>query len=326
MKLKTLAFTGVAGLALSAAVASTASAEPSGPPPFRALAGVGSDTTQEVVQGLSDVVVDANGTKVIGNYFATGGGSIQTKADARCTLPRPNGSGSGRAALLTSLAPNSPTAGCLDFARSSSLNLAATPQGQGLTYVPFAIDALTFAVSTSSNLPRDLSTAELTAIYRCDPAFAGINPLLPQSGSGTRQSWLQQLGLTETTKGACVRDVNNGTPVQEHDGRAITGVNDLAPFSISQYLAQTFGAQTDRRGRATLGVIDGKAPLLLNPNTAGTREVFNVIPTARIGQAPTSTTFVGPQSRVCAATSTIQRFGFALNPNCGSTTQQTPTS
>ena len=323
MKLKTLALTGVGALALSAAAIGTASAEPSGAPQFRALSGVGSDTTQDVVNGLSDVVVDSAGTKLIGSYNAVGGGTVKTKATG-CEFARPNGSGAGRNALLASLAPGSATAGCLDFSRSSSLNLAPTPSGQGLTYIPFGIDTLTFAITNGSSLPRDLSTAELTAIYRCE--VAGVNPLLPQSGSGTRQSWLQQLGLTETTKGACVRDVNNGTPVQEHDGRALTGTTDIAPFSVSQYLAQTFGAQTDRRGRSTLGVIDGKPPLLLNSQAAGTREVFNVVPTAKLGTSPTSDVFVGPSSRVCAATTTIQRFGFGLNPNCGSTTQQTPTS
>ncbi|MBC7372407.1 MAG: hypothetical protein H7323_00255 [Frankiales bacterium] len=323
MKLKTLALAGVGALALSAAAIGTASAEPSGTPQFRALSGVGSDTTQDALNGLSEVVVDATGTKLVGSYNATGGGNVKTKA-AGCDFARPNGSGAGRNALLASLAPGSATAGCLDFSRSSSLNLAPTPAGQGLTYIPFGIDALTFAITSGSSIPRDLTTAELTAIYRCE--VPGVNPLLPQSGSGSRQSWLQQLGLTETTKGACVRDVNNGTPVQEHDGRALTGTTDIVPFSVSQFLAQTFGAQTDRRGRATLGVIDGKPPLLLNTQAAGTREVYNVVPTAKLGTSPSSDVFVGPSSRVCAATTTIQRFGFGLNPNCGSTTQQTPTS
>lgn len=323
MKLKNLALTGAAAIALSSVAIGSASAEPNGAPAFRALSGVGSDTTQEVLGGLSDVIRDGSGTKLIGSYNATGGGQVKTKA-TNCEFARPNGSSAGRAALLASLTPGSATAGCLNFARSSSLNLNATPTGQGLTYVPFATDALTFAISSSSSLPRDLTTAELTAIYKCE--VAGLNPLLPQSGSGTRSSWLSQLGLTETTKGACVKDTNNGASVQEHDGRAITGAADIAPFSVSQYIAQSFGAQTDRRGRATLGVIDGKLPLLLNTNAAGARQVYNIVPTANLESSPSKEVFVGPQSEVCKATTTIQRFGFGLAANCGSTTQQTPTS
>lgn len=323
MKLTKIALTGAAAVALSAVAIASASAEPQGSPQFRALAGAGSDTTQEVVNGLSEVIKDASGTKLIASYNAEGGGNIKTRATG-CEFARPNGSGSGRAALIQSLTPGSPTAGCLDFSRSSSLSLAPTPAGQGLTYIPFAIDALTFAVSSSSTIPRDLTTAELTAIYRCE--VPGLNPLLPQAGSGSRSSWLTQLGLTETTKGACVKDVNNGASVQEHDGRAITGPNDIAPFSVSQYIAQSFGAQTDRRGRATLGVIDGKLPLLLNTDAAGTRQVYNVVPTANLGVDPTKSVFVGPTSSVCTNAATIQRFGFGINAKCGDTTQQTPTS
>jgi ABC-type phosphate transport system substrate-binding protein len=323
VKIKTLALAGTAGLVLSVALAGVATADPNGTPQFRALAGAGSDTTEFVVQGLSDVVVDASGTKLIGSYNATGTPNIKTRATG-CEFARPNGSSAGRAALLASLNSSSPTFGCLDFARSSSLNLAATPAGSELTYIPFAVDSLTYAVSAGSSIPRDLKLDELKAIYRCE--VAGLNPLIPQAGSGTRQSWLQLLGLTETTKGACVKDTNNGAPVQEHDGRAITGANDIAPFSVSQYIAQSFGAQTDRRGSATLGALDGKLPFTLNTDTTGARKVYNIVPTAKLSTQPTQDVFVGPSSKVCTATSTIQRFGFAVASDCGSTTNRTPTS
>ena len=323
MKLKTLALAGVAGLALSAAAIGTASAEPNGAPQFRALSGVGSDTTQEVVNGLSDVIKDSNNAKILGSYFATGGGTVQTKAGTNCVIPRPNGSGSGRAALVKSLTPGDATAGCIDFARSSSISRAATGAGREITYVPFAIDALTYAINSGSSIPRNLTLADLKSIYRCE--VPGINPLIPQAGSGTRSSFLTLLGITDTAadRPACIKDVNNGQPVQEHDGRAISGVNDIAPFSISQYIAQSFGAQTDRRGSATLGALDGKSPFLLNTNATGTREVFNIVPTAKLTTEPIRTVFVGPSSLVCTNGAEIQRFGFGINPNCGSTTQQT---
>lgn len=37
--------------------ASTASADPSGAPPFRALAGVGGETTQHVMNALSNIIM-----------------------------------------------------------------------------------------------------------------------------------------------------------------------------------------------------------------------------------------------------------------------------
>lgn len=328
MKLKKLALTGAGAIALSAvalsSIVGTASAEPQGPPQYRALAAVGSDTTQEAVNGLSEVIKDDAGTKLIGSYNATPAGSqIKTKANG-CQFDRPDGSGAGRKALLASLTTGSQTFGCVDFSRSSSLDLTATPSGQGLTYIPFATDSLTYAITTGSSIPRNLTTAQLTSIYKCE--VQGINPLLPQANSGTRKSWLSQLGLTETTKGACVKDTNNGASVQEHDGRAITGPNDIAPFSVSQYIAQSFGAQTDRRGRSTLGVIDGKPPVVLNTDASGTRQVYNVVPTANLGTDPIKSVFVGPSSKVCQAKTTIQNFGFGVNADCGSTTNQTPTS
>lgn len=325
MKTKTIAFAGLAGIALSAALIGSANAEPNGAPTYRALSGVGSDTTQDVVNGLSDAVVGSDGTKLIGSYNATGGGNIQTKADAKCGFARPNGSGAGRTALLNSLAPGSATAGCIDFARSSSLNLAATPAGQGLTYIPFAVDAVTYATAAGSTIPRNLSKAQLTAIYQCDPSTASIKPLLPQAGSGTRAFWLAQLGLTETTKGACVADTVNGVSVQEHDGRVLIAPDQIVPFSVAQYIAQSFGAITDLRGTAQLGQVDGVSPLALNTGFGIKRDVYNVVPTASLGASPTSDVFVGPSSKVCAAPTVIQQYGFGLNSNCGSTTNQTPT-
>lgn len=322
MKIQTLALVGAAALALSAAAIGSASAEPNGAPTFRDLAGVGSDTTQEVLNGLSDVVVGADGTtKLIASYNAFGGGNIKTKATG-CEFARPNGSGSGRNALLASLTPGSATAGCVDFSRSSSLNL--TSASTQLTYIPFAVDSLTYAISTSSTIQRDLTLDQVKAIYRCE--VAGINALIPQSGSGTRESWLKLMGITETTKGACVKDTNNGQPVQEHDGRAITGPQDIAPFSVAQYIAQTFGAQADRRGTSTLGAIDGKVPLLLNTDTPGARSVYNVIPTSKETTSPWAETFVGSTSKICSAKTTIQRFGFGLSPECGSVTNRTATA
>ncbi|MEW1719862.1 substrate-binding domain-containing protein [Streptomyces sp. NPDC093109] len=321
-----------AGAALLAATVgvTVAAAEPSGTPAYRQLAGVGSDTTQDVMNGLSQVVT-INGTKVLGSYNATGSSTITTKDPAvnnKCAMARPNGSGAGRTALLNSLQAAD---GCLDYSRSSSLSLGAA--APGLTYVPFGVDGVSYAVTPSSVLPRKLSLADLKAIYHCDPAFVGtgpnfkINVLLPQAGSGTRSFWQSQVGITEADVVAgvypCISDKKNGAAVQEHDGRVLDD-KSIVPFSIAQYLAQSSQTVADVRGRALLGVIDNKTPTTLNSDFGVKRDVYNVIPTSKIGTAPWSTVFAGPNSLICKESGVINTYGFATSPNCGDTTKQTP--
>ncbi len=108
-----------------------AQADPAGAPTYRDLAGVGSDTTQGVVNGLADAIT-VGGVKVLGSYDATGSANITTKDPAtkpNCTIPRPAGSGNGVNALVASLDGNT---GCVQFARSSSNN-SANYAGKNLT-------------------------------------------------------------------------------------------------------------------------------------------------------------------------------------------------
>jgi hypothetical protein len=173
--------------------------------------------------------------------------------------------------------------------------------------------------------------------------FLGIT----DAAIGTAGSW-----------GTCVVDTKNGTPIQEHDGRVLTAANELVPISVAQYIAQSTGVITDIRGSASMGGIDftsaGNAttnsisPFVLNsasstanpgfkgPNGDATRPVYNVLPTDLIDSAFTPPagssqipiafdqlardTFVGPTSKICSATTTIQRLGFGLVDGCGSTT------
>ncbi len=298
----------------------SASADPQGLPTYRALAGVGSDTTQGVMNGLAEVVKDDSGVKLIASYDATGSATIQTK-DTGCTLNRPDGSGAGRTALLTSLIAAD---GCVDFSRSSDLSLGATQQS--LTYIPFAVDAVSYAINRNSSVPKNLTTAALQAVYRCE--VPSIVPLLPQAGSGTRKYWLGKMNVTEaqllTPAFSCVKDTKNGQPVQEHDGRSLTAANELMPYSVAQYIAQSYGVIADRRGNADLGSVDGVAPITLNTSFSIKRDVYNVVPTAKLGVSPVKDVFVGPDSKICQQSLVIQKYGFGLNANCGSTTNQTP--
>ena len=327
---KLLAVASVLGLAGSILGASAAQADPTGSPTFRQLAGVGSDTTTPVMNALSNLIT-VNGTKVIGSYDATGSATIQTQATG-CTLNRPNGSGAGRAALLASLEANNGAGdGCLQFSRSSSVNTAATG-GPKLTYIPFAVDAVTYAITNNSVVPRSLTLAQLQSIYQCNPAFVGtgpnysIVPLLPQPGSGTRSFWETEMGITDTqvTSGAlpCISDMSGGQLIEEQDGRVLSS-NTLVPFSIASYDAEESQTISDVRGNAVLGVINGITSQQINTSFQVTREVYNVIPTTDQTVAPWSTVFVGSTSAICTDSATIQQYGFNPDPNCGSTTTQT---
>ena len=326
-KAKLLAVATVCGLAVTVLGTSSAQADPSGPPTFRQLAGVGSDVTGPVMNALSNSIT-VNGTKVISSYDATGSTTIQTQAPADCVINRPNGSNAGRTALIASLANND---GCLQFERSSSLTTTATGGAQ-LTYIPFAIDAVTYAVTNNSIVPRELTLAQLQAIYTCNPTYVGtgpnwaIQPMLPQPGSGTRSFWETEMGITDAQVVAndfpCITDMSGGTLIEEDNG-TVLGQNNLVPFPISSWDAEEAQTIGDVRGNSVLGVINGFGAQAINPAFQVTREVYNVVPTASENTAPTSTVFVGPTSLVCSNTATIEQYGFSPDPNCGSTSAVT---
>ena len=327
-KVAGIAACGIAALTVVTSVG-TATADPVGTPTQRALAGVGSDTTYNALNGLSEVVT-IGGVKQIASYDPLPASSlISPKSAANCqNLVRPNGSGAGRTALINSLTPGNAIAGCYDFARSSSLTTTAVPAATGgLTYVPFGIDAFTYAVAKDSSIPRDLTLGDVQSIYKCE--VPGITPLLPQAGSGTRSYWLGVMGITEgqlTSTYTCVKDTKNSAVVQENDGRVLTKGDEIFPYSIANYVAQSSGAQADLRGSADLGNIDGKSSIDASDSTTLSRSVYNVIPTSKETVAPWSTVFVGSGSLVCTNVSTIKKFGFAPSASCGSVTAKAPTS
>jgi ABC-type phosphate transport system substrate-binding protein len=308
------------------------------------LAGVGSDTTQSAVEGLSNVIKDSSNNPVISNYLATPvGRNITTRTgNANCTFTAPKNSGQGRDALSAALRSDAfggstNLAGCVDFARSSSTGAPTTSLPGGLTYIPMAIDSVTYATLNVSNVPHSLTKAQLTSIYSANTntgCVSTLKPLLPPLGSGTRTFFVQSLGLTDVAIGAtggpgtCVSDVDAaGTPIQEHDGRFITNDNQLAPFSTAQYIAQQAGYISNQLGSASLGAIDAGtgagsvSPLQLKTTFGLTREVYNVVGTNALAAKPAlSSTFATGSSKVCQATTTIEHFGFAADPSCGATT------
>ncbi len=217
-------------------VAGPASADPA---QLTAFIGVGSDTTQDVLNGLAGKsgttfftpVQTASGRQIISfdaiNPSNASDVCITTKTGAP-SIRRPNGSGNGVRALSRSLdgaAWGANTCGSttgvsgglikVDFARSSagpsSGELAA---GTQLAYVPMARDGIGFAFWAPSGVTpvTTLTRAQLTSIYssatrqEIDPDGTGPLPavtIIPcgiQTGSGTFAFWnTAHAGTAENT-------------------------------------------------------------------------------------------------------------------------------
>ncbi|MFG2964625.1 MULTISPECIES: Ig-like domain repeat protein [unclassified Streptomyces] len=253
------AFVAAAVVAGGLALATPAVADPDAGA-FRQLVGVGSDTTQDVLNALAGDTV--NGTSYsatavkstngagIASYDAIepGTGSttstIKTRTDGPSFL-RPNGSGNGRLALSEALTGDKyPTSagvsisGQVDFARSSG---GPSASGTALTYIPMARDAVGVAVKGSA---LDTLTADqLHDIYSGTVTTVNgqtVHPRIPQAGSGTRKFFLAAIGLTDATLSA------NVTTVQENQANAaLTEDGALVPFSVGSWIAQNNGVSPD---------------------------------------------------------------------------------
>ncbi len=307
-----------AGVALvGAGIAAPSMADPT--TTGRLLNGMGSDTTQFVMNGFSKTTNGAN----VASWDASGSSQVDMGNEGCTAVNRENGSSAGRTALKS----NSP-AGCLQFARSSSFSL-----DNALTYYPFSIDGLTFAVTQNSSVPRTLTKAELISIYRCETDYV---PVLPQTQSGSRADWLKylfdQTSIPAGVDTSCYLGggTDNTVLPQEHNGIQLTD-NQVVGYSVAQWVSQENGSVTDIRGRTVLGLLDDKSPLMLNPGGANVRTVYNVVRRAdgdaiaaavvagndtdlNPVQIALKAAFHGSNSFLCSDTATIIKYGFAPVP------------
>lgn len=338
----------MAGLSLIALPAATNAQADTNPGNTTTYAAVGSDTTQDAVEGLSAVVLGAGNAPLLSNYKATPvGRNITTRTgNANCTFTAPANSGQGRDALSAAMrgaafGGSSNLTGCVDVARSSSGGNPTTSPGIGsMTYIPFATDAVTFATIGATNVGHKLAKSDLVAIYTANTPNCVLQPLLPTLGSGTRSFFVTQLGLTDVAIGAaggpgnCVKDTLNGSPIQEHDGRVLANADSLIPFSVAQFQAQAGDVIPNQLGSATLGAIDVSAnpdanlsaavgPTSLKGTFPFARPVYNVVPSSKLASDPTfAGVFSGASSKICTSGGTIERFGFAQRTDCGDTTKK----
>ncbi len=244
----------------------SAVADPTVPygPPYRPLAGVGAETTQGVLNFLSDIIKDGSGNKLIASFDnAPQPDTIKTKAD--CSISRPAQGGAGTDALVASIQGNND---CVDFARAVTDDSATRPPG--LTYIPFAVDALTYAIRDDSNVPKNLSIAQLAAIYNCQNL--SFKPLLGVFGAGNRTFFLKKLGITDAPDlvsqpgHTCIKDTDStGAPLLANDGRLLTDPDQLVTYSSAPYLAQVNNVVPDKHGTAILASINSIHPTITNP-------------------------------------------------------------
>jgi len=259
-------------------LAGPASAEPV----TNGYSATGSDTLQDVMNALangtsitgSTVRVSAAGNN-FGNFDAFGSSTVQTKASGPY-FTRPAGSGAGVTSLRASITGNTygtpakAITGQVDIARSSSgPGTDASATGQ-LVYVPFARDAVAYAYkaadAAAAAVLSDLSTAQLTAIYSAasPTVISGItvNPRLPQSASGTRKFFLGAIAVS--TVGAAVPTSDNTAAGPAENDATVLGSNQIIPFSVASWVAQSNGAAPSTIGAT--GVLIG-SPTSVAPFT-----------------------------------------------------------
>ncbi len=186
------------------------------------------------------------------------------------------------------------TSPCFNFARSSRAREATDPAFSpgGISFVALAEDAITYATTSNSNAPADLTTADLTNIFNCtytqwnqipgnsSGSSATIDPILPQAGSGTLSTWVADLGLGSSSEPTCSTITQPNAP-EENEGTSpdflVDGSpnpNVIYPFSIGSYVSQEFhspacgskptGSENhfgcDETGVLNLRSINGTAP------------------------------------------------------------------
>ena len=272
---KFAAATGLTALLVGGLVPSVAHADPaieSGKSSYGQLSGVGSDTTQDVMNGLSIAIGRVTTAPLdwkIASYDATWlapttADTIVTKSGdgvKNTAFGRPNGSSEGLNALKVAIGAattgsgtrfGSGTAsswkldgsatdvvGDIQYSRSSAGPASGNADNGVVAYVPFAMDAVGYAISSNSLMPPlskgtsgdaavdNVTPSTLWAIYNCAATriitptadtnglrgklvndnysiqsgekSTRIRAYIPQNGSGTQKFWQATAGQASST-------------------------------------------------------------------------------------------------------------------------------
>jgi hypothetical protein len=195
-----------------------------------------------------------------------------------CVNTRPNGSSPGVIALETygSVKYKGKRYPCVNFARvSRNRSESTSPKDPecakgGACFVYFGGDVVTYATTKVTNVPDNLTRAQLAEIFGCTiPAAHGFgagtwgallgssakdptakpDPLVPQNGAGTLKFWMESaLGLStdsEPTCGTLAGVTKASSQPEENEGISksflLNGKPNpdvLFPYSVAAYVAQ----------------------------------------------------------------------------------------
>ncbi len=257
---RSLAVACAGALVAGAFVAAPAAADPAANE-YGQLVVFGSDTTQDVMQGLSGAVNVTADENLLANYLAVGSSTVQIDA-AGTVAPRANGSSAGRdmlrvaigqAATATiarkeggSFSANSNVVGQIQAARSSSGVGSSGAVNGVLAYVPFAKDALTMAVKDGSPLAvvpwyigkgvDTTTTPALTAVYKGAVTHAYID------GDGTVENPYTYVGVGASAE----------LPVGAPEGTNAIALRPVVPQSgsgtRSYFIVDVLGLKDDNTG------------------------------------------------------------------------------
>lgn len=248
----------------------------------------------------------------------------------------------------------------VDFARSSAGPLAGDT-GTTLTYIPFGRDGMSFAYYRTDGSPvTSLTRAQLTTLFSTGRQTIGGVSILPcgiQTSSGTYQFWNSAAGISVAQEAAAVAEcaalptgLANGRS-QENDGvelkamgdaadAAVNGTQVVIGFGAGPFVAKSngvatptppanvgMGAISDDGAGNNLGFpVTGTAPNVAPvasffANTVFGRNVYNVLPTAKIdsalGNTDLKTLFKGATSAICLDATVRLQYGFVPAANCG---------
>jgi ABC-type phosphate transport system substrate-binding protein len=327
-----------AAAATVVALSAPALADPTNPKTGKAetpaqfdIVGVGSETIAYVSNQLAHNYDLANkhNTPSTPDIFSWDGTPASNPGDTNpqtvvlktgCKEVRPDGSSAGISALEAPgiVKYKGTKYPCINFARSSrGRNSTTAPIDSpcskgGICFVILANDVVTYATTSGSNAPNNLTKNELAEIFGCSiPAAHGFgkgtwgallgskakdptgkpDPLLPQSGSGTLKFWAETaLGLPGDDEPACgslagVTSVSKQPEENEGISKAFLlkngkpNPNVIYPFSIASYIAQSVHS-------AKLGHKPGKGQNLYGFNETGVfhlNGIAGVAPTMKKG-------------------------------------------
>jgi ABC-type phosphate transport system substrate-binding protein len=335
------AVVGAAVVALAGIGVGSAFADPYATPKVTDIVGVGSDTVTPLYDGGVSVkdpgtfVTDYNTqspvpTNLLWSWDAVPPAgvtatTIVTKPGC-AAIPRPDGSSAGITALNDNVKLSNGDY-CIDFARSARAPKAVTSGTNGPdTFAVLAGDAITWSspkpkTGQTSPVPANLTIADMTKIYTCQSNGTSYNwddfggkdativPVLPQSSSGTRSTFLAALGHgvnNPLVPGACVVNgtTSTGLLIEENTGvatsafgndtqfdpKGVPAVDDLFPYSVGDYIAQGSG-EGSYNGRT----IGGHTTPDFAHGVMGLHDTNSTAPTATDNTAPYSkATVVNP--------------------------------